>query len=102
MLLSLSKNTIAADITLPLIAILGVVLRMLSRKEKRVPIKADDYTIVLALVRVYLLVYCEANCFPSRPWPLRHVRLEFTQVSSMFIRHLSTSYHEISGQSIRK
>lgn len=50
MLLSLSRSTIAANVILAALASAAVVLRMAARRKRRLPLKADDYAIVFALV----------------------------------------------------
>ena len=50
MLLPLSKSIIAANIILPTLAVLAVVLRWLARRSKKLSLGADDYSIGIALV----------------------------------------------------
>lgn len=50
-LLPLSKKVLAANIVLPILATIAVVLRFAARKTTRSSLKADDYVILLALVK---------------------------------------------------
>ena len=50
MLLPLSQSTIAANVILAAFASIAVVLRVVARRTKKLPLRADDYTIILALV----------------------------------------------------
>ena len=50
MLLHLSRSTIAANVILGALASIAVALRIVARRVRELPLKADDYTIILALV----------------------------------------------------
>ena len=45
-----ARSTLAANIVLPILAIIAVTLRFYARKLKSIPVKGDDYVILLALV----------------------------------------------------
>lgn len=59
MLLPLSKSVVAANATLAVLAILAVGLRLVARRKRNIPLKADDYLIVVALAsfRVFDLIF---------------------------------------------
>ena len=49
MLLPLSQSVLAANVVLPILATIAVVLRFVARKSTKSPLKADDYVILIAL-----------------------------------------------------
>ena len=49
MLLPLSKSSIAADAILASLASIAVTLRVMARYQRKLPLRADDYTIIFAL-----------------------------------------------------
>lgn len=55
-------SQLVVTVILTFIAICAVGLRFLSRKLKELPLKADDYTVLLALVSSLDLFESYANC----------------------------------------
>lgn len=51
MLLPLSQSVVAANVILLVLASTAVTLRVIARRKQRIPLKADDFLIVAALVR---------------------------------------------------
>lgn len=51
MLLPLSRSVVAANTVLMALASIAVAFRIIARRKQRLPLKADDFTIIAALVR---------------------------------------------------
>ena len=45
-----SRSILGVNIALPILATVAVGLRVLARRRKQLPLKSDDYTIIIALV----------------------------------------------------
>lgn len=49
-----SSGVLSANIVLPILAIIAVVLRLIARRTKKQYLLSDDYTIIFALVKLSL------------------------------------------------
>lgn len=57
MLTSLSKSSIAANVILATLACTAVALRLVARHQRKLPLKADDYAIILALASPFVKTF---------------------------------------------